>query len=316
LRYVSGIQSNLADNIIEFRAKKGPFRRRTQLLEVEGIGDKVFEQCAGFLRVVNGEEVLDSTGIHPEAYPVVERIAGAVQMKIEQLLKEPKVLGGLDLSEFAGDVIGKRTLADIRHELVKPGRDPRTEFKVPRFLDDVTSVEKLENGMVMEGVVTNVTDFGAFVDIGVHQDGLVHLSELTNRFVEDPRQVVKVGEIVRVKVIKVDKELPRISLSMKALIPPRKKRPRRARHGEQGGEPQKEAVAPAKAAKEKRPDEEPRERAGRGPRARRDRRAQRERGKGGKSGPPPRSRKDSGSNQPLNTQLAEQLAALKSKLDS
>ncbi len=313
LRYVSGLHANVAENIVEFRSRNGAFRSRTQLMEVEGVGEKVFEQCAGFLRVANGENVLDSTGIHPEAYPVVERIAESLEAKVEQLLRDPKVLAGLDLSQFSNDVIGAQTLADIRHELLKPGRDPRTEFKVPKFLDDVTSVEQLENGMVMEGVVTNVTDFGAFVDIGVHQDGLVHLSELTNRFVDDPRQIVKVGEIVRVKVIKVDKDLPRISLSMKALIPPRKKRSRRPRHGEQPTEVTQAAAAPENRDREPRPAGEQRDEHARGPRPRRDRRGQRDRGKA-TSTPQPRSGRDASSNQPLNTQLAEQLAALKAKL--
>ena len=316
LRYVSGVPSNVAENIVEFRGKTGAFKSRNQLMDVDGIGEKVFEQCAGFLRVSNGENVLDNTGIHPEAYPIVERIAETVQMKVGELLKEPKVLDGIDLMQFSSEVIGRHTLSDIRHELLKPGRDPRTEFKVPKFLDDVTSVEQLETGMVMEGVVTNVTDFGAFVDIGVHQDGLVHLSELTNRFVEDPRQIVKVGEIVRVKVIKVDKELPRISLSMKALIPPRKKRPRRPRAPEFAGQNQPGAESPTKQPVEGRPAAaEGRQGAEQRPRSRRDRKQRRDRGKGK---PKPRQqshdRRDSGSKEPLNTQLAEQLAALKAKL--
>jgi uncharacterized protein len=317
LRYVSGVPSNVAENIVEFRSRNGAFRSRGQLMDVSGIGERVFEQCAGFLRVSNGDNVLDNTGIHPEAYPVVERIADAVQMPVGQLLKDPSVLTSLDLSQFANDVIGQHTLADIRNELLKPGRDPRTEFKVPRFLDNVTSVEQLENGMVMEGVVTNVTDFGAFIDVGVHQDGLVHLSELTNRFVQDPRQVVKVGEIVRVKVIKVDKELPRISLSMKALLPVRKKQPRRAKHSEQHAEDTapRPADAAARREREPRPPAEQREERPHGPRGRRDRRAQHDRGKGKQpASSQPRSPKDTGSSQPLNTQLAEQLAALKAKL--
>ncbi|HOD51707.1 MAG TPA: Tex family protein [Candidatus Hydrogenedentes bacterium] len=314
LRYVSGVQSNVAENIVEFRAKNGAFKSRTQLLEVDGIGEKVFEQCAGFLRVANGENVLDATGIHPEAYSVVVRIADTVHLSVDQLLKEPRVLSGLDLMQFADDVIGTHTLADIRRELLKPGRDPRTEFKVPKFLDDVTSVDQLENGMVMEGVVTNVTDFGAFVDIGVHQDGLVHLSELTNRFVQDPRQIVKVGEIVRVKVIKVDKELPRISLSMKALIPPRKKHPRRQRPVTERAAEGGQAPEPLpKQETENRPAPPQREEREQRPRNRRERRPRREQAKA-KPGAQTRTGKDAGSNQPLNTQLAEQLAALRAKL--
>ncbi|MFO7976436.1 MAG: Tex-like N-terminal domain-containing protein [Candidatus Hydrogenedentota bacterium] len=313
LRYVSGIQSNVAENLVEFRTKNGVFKSRKQLFEVDGVGEKVFEQCAGFLRVSNGDNVLDGTGIHPEAYPVVERIAEAVQMNIDQLLNEPKFLDGLDLMQFSSDVIGKHTLSDIRHELLKPGRDPRTEFKVPKFLDDVTSVDQLETGMVMEGVITNVTDFGAFVDIGVHQDGLVHLSELTNRFVEDPRQIVKVGEIVRVKVIKVDKELPRISLSMKALIPRRKKRPRRSRNADFATEGSRTSEAAPKQQGDERPASAQRRGKEQRPKNRRDRKQHRDRGKG-KPRPKSHDRKGSGSKEPLNTQLAEQLAALKNKL--
>ncbi len=315
LRYVSGIQANVADNIIEFRSKNGGFTSRRQLLEVEGIGERVFEQCAGFLRIVNGENALDSTGIHPEAYPVVERIAAAVQLDVARLFNEPKTLVGFDLMPFSDGVIGEHSLADIRHELQKPGRDPRTEFRAPKFLDDVTSVEHLENGMVMEGVVTNVTDFGAFVDIGVHQDGLVHLSQLTNRFVEDTRRVVRVGEIVRVKVLSVDKELPRISLSMKALAPQRKRPPRRPPRETQAATTAEAArPAPERPAERRRPDDGDRHDRPRGPRAKRERKGQRP--KKVKSQQQPKRERDSGSHQPLNTQLAEQLAALKAKLES
>lgn len=308
LRYVSGIQANVSENIVQFRAKNGKFTNRRHLMEVEGIGAKVFEQCAGFLRIGNDGSVLDNTSIHPEAYEVVEHIAKSVNMTVDELVKEPKVLEGLDLSEFITDVIGEHTLADIRQELLKPGRDPRTEFKVPKFLDGITEVAQLEEGMVMEGVVTNVTDFGAFVDIGVHQDGLVHLSELTTRFVRDPRQVVKVGEIVTVKVIKVDKELPRISLSIKALIPPRKKRPRRGKPLEE-----KKGAVPPQKRDDARTDS-PAKSKKRSPRQDSNKKYNKKRKHSGEH-KHERGARQTDSEQPLaNNQLAEQLAALKSKL--
>ncbi|GMW00143.1 MAG: RNA-binding protein [Candidatus Hydrogenedentota bacterium] len=229
LRYVSGINITTARTIVEHRAKEGLYKSRQQLLFVEGMGPKVFEQCAGFLRLPTGDNPLEATGIHPEAYPVVEQIALDLGLSIADLLANPTVLKDFDLSKYQNEVMGPRALADIRDELLKPRRDPRKEFKIPRFIDGVDSIQLLEVGMECEGVVTNVTDFGAFVDIGVHQDGLVHLSELANRFVQDPRDVVKVGDIVRIKVIKVDKELPRISLSMRQLLPPAETRPPRRR---------------------------------------------------------------------------------------
>lgn len=331
LRYVSGIQSDTAQNIVTFRHQAGRFASRAQLMDVDGVGPKVFEQAAGFLRISAGANPLDNTGIHPEAYPVVEQISQAVGVDLPKLLENPKVLEGLDLSSFAGGVIGTLTLEDIRRELMKPGRDPRTEFRAPKFLDGVSSVGELEEGMEMEGVVTNVTDFGAFVDIGVHQDGLVHLSELANRFVQDPREVVKVGEIVRVKVIKVDKELPRISLSMKALLPERtaqrRARPRRERADGHEGE------APRAPRREGEPARAPRRDEGgapRGPRPEGDahgaregqeRRPRRpEKGKARKGGRDQQRQDDRQKRQrepePLNTQLADQLAALKNKFSS
>ncbi len=323
LRYVSGVQAGVAKKIVEDRTKRGGFSSRTQLLEVDGVGPKVFEQCAGFLRLANGDVPLDNTGIHPEAYPIVEKMAETAKVSLAELLEKPKVIAEIDLSQFVTEVIGQHTLEDIRNELVKPGRDPRTEFRAPKFLDGVNSVAELEEGMTSEGVVTNVTDFGAFVDIGVHQDGLVHLSELANRFVQDPRDVVKVGDIVNVKVLKVDKELPRISLSMKALLPARKPA---------GGQrrpkvPQDRAAQPAGER-----DRKPRAEGDRGPgdrqrsrRPRTDRGGKRDDnrgagrpGRGGRGKPQSdRPRQSGGDSTPLsNTQLADQLAALKKKLGS
>ncbi|MBN2310422.1 MAG: helix-hairpin-helix domain-containing protein [Candidatus Hydrogenedentes bacterium] len=333
LRYVSGIQADVAQSIVGARAKLEGFRTRQQLLDVEGVGPKVYQQCAGFLRIVNGENVLDSTGIHPEAYGVVEQIAEALGVTPAALLNNAEILKDLALTQFQTELIGELTLADIRDELLKPGRDPRTEFKVPQFLDGVESVKDVEEGMETEGVVTNVTDFGAFVDIGVHQDGLVHLSELAHRFVEDPRRVVKVGEIVKVKVIKVDHELPRISLSMKALLPPPEPKPRRPRpHKRPAGQAHAPAErgAPAEPAAAASPGgdsggrparrddarpQRPRRDKPRGQDTGRSQRPRKGSGRGhGGDRPSPRHGGDSGSL--LNTQLADQLAALKDKLGS
>ncbi|MBI2423334.1 MAG: RNA-binding transcriptional accessory protein [Candidatus Hydrogenedentes bacterium] len=220
LRYISGIQMGTAQNIVEFRNQHGPFKSRAQLHDVAGIGEKTFEQCAGFLRIADGENPLDSTAIHPETYPVVEQISASLNMPVAAIIAKPELIQTIKFEVFSSELVGQFSLADIREELLKPGRDPRQEFKVPHFLDGVGQLEDLEKGMVTEGVVTNVTDFGAFVDIGVHQDGLVHLSELANRFVKDPSEIVQVGQIIKVKVIDVDKDLRRISLSMKALQAP------------------------------------------------------------------------------------------------
>lgn len=332
LRYISGIQSDTASNIVQFRVQIGGFKNRAQLMDVVGVGPRVFEQCAGFLRVSNGENPLDATGIHPEAYTVVERMAERLGIPVPELIRNSNGLANMDLSSFETEVIGSITLDDIRSELMKPGRDPRTEFRVPKFLEGVDSVQDLEEGMEIEGVVTNVTDFGAFVDIGVHQDGLVHLSELANRFVRDPRDIVKVGEIVQVKVIKVDKQQPRISLSMKALLPPaepkpeRPRRPHRAQRAEDGAPAE---GAPARAddnerarrARSRDGSSEGRRRPSRSERPRdreRDRGDAKQGGRSGKGGkqqrqPAPRNVDDGALH---NTQLADQLAALRSKLGS
>ena len=227
LRYVSGIQYGTAQNIVAFRTQHGGFRNRQQLLEVDGIGPKVFEQCAGFMRINGGDNPLDGTSIHPEAYPVVEQMAAAAATPVWDLIGHSEALSKMDLNQFSSPTFGALALKDVCSELARPGRDPRRTFQVPKFVEGVHDVNHLEPGMEIEGIVTNVTNFGAFIDIGVHQDGLVHLSEMANRYVRDPREVVAVGEIVKVKVINVDKELPRISLSIKALQPAVQKKPRR-----------------------------------------------------------------------------------------
>ncbi len=210
LRYVAGITERTAQKIVEFRNENGKFRSRVQLTAVPGIGPKTFEQAAGFLRIRGGENVLDVTGVHPESYAVAENIAAGLHVPVEQLIQNPELLNKVEKSA------GNYTLNDILEELKKPGRDPRDKFVAPSFKDDVREIADLKPGMKLEGVVTNVTKFGAFVDIGVHQDGLVHISELSNRYIRDANEVVKVGQIVKVQVISADTKTKRIALSMKS----------------------------------------------------------------------------------------------------
>ncbi len=225
LAYVSGIGPALAKNIVEHRKEKGLFHDRDELLKVPKFGAKVFEQAAGFLRIPNGKSVLDSTGIHPERYQAVKDMAHDMGMGVSELIGDgaKKLLAAR--TKWAG-LVGEYTFDDIVKELEKPGRDPRDPFKVFQFLEDVHEVKDLKDGMICPGIVTNVTNFGAFVDIGVHQDGLVHISELSHKFVEDPRKVVNPGDQVTVKVLKVDHEKNQISLSMKMDSAPEHKAPR------------------------------------------------------------------------------------------
>ncbi len=227
LKYVSGISERIAKNIVSFRDANGKFSDRQQLLKVKGMGEKTFEQCAGFLRIRDGENILDSTGIHPESYFIVEKMAQSLNLKIEDLIRNKNVLGSLNLNEFKTEDFGEFTLQDIVRELSTPGRDPRESFEIFEFTEGIESIEDLTEGMILNGVVTNVTKFGAFVDIGVHQDGLVHISEFAHTFVENPEDFISVGEKVKVKVLSVDKELSRIGLSIKALKQPQRKRERR-----------------------------------------------------------------------------------------
>ena len=214
LRHVAGISERIALNIVAHRNEKGSFRSRLQVLEVPGIGPKTFEQAAGFLRIRNGDNPLDSTAVHPESYPVVEQIAALLHAPVPELIRQPEALEKVDRSKLCA---GAFTLNDILAELRKPGRDPRDKFVAPSFHEDVREFSDVKAGMVLEGVVTNVTKFGAFVDIGVHQDGLVHISELSNRFIKDPAEAVKTGQIVKVKVLGIDEKARRIALSIKAL---------------------------------------------------------------------------------------------------
>jgi protein Tex len=215
LARVSGLNTALAKNIVEYRNANGPFGNRRTIRKVPRLGDKTFEQAAGFLRINDGDNPLDRSAVHPEAYPVVERILARIGKGIGQVMGQPAALKGLSPNEFTDDKFGLPTVRDILTELEKPGRDPRPEFKTATFQEGIESLADLQPGMILEGVVTNVAAFGAFVDIGVHQDGLVHVSQLANKFVKDPHEVVKPGQIVKVKVMEVDEKRQRISLTMR-----------------------------------------------------------------------------------------------------
>ncbi len=215
LARVSGLNGVLAKNIVEYRDANGPFPNRKTIRKVPRLGDKTFEQAAGFLRINNGENPLDRSSVHPEAYPVVERILARISKGIGEVMGQPAALKGLSAAEFTDDKFGVPTVRDILAELEKPGRDPRPEFKTATFQDGIESLSDLRPDMILEGVVTNVAAFGAFVDIGVHQDGLVHVSALANQFVKDPHDVVKPGQIVKVKVLEVDVKRQRIALTMR-----------------------------------------------------------------------------------------------------
>ncbi|MGL5214610.1 MAG: Tex family protein [Aeromonas hydrophila] len=215
LNRVSGLSQTLAQNIVAYRDENGAFQHRQQLLKVGRLGPKAFEQCAGFLRIRGGSNPLDGSAVHPESYPVVERILAKLEQTVDSLLGNSSLLRTLKPADYTDEQFGVPTVTDIIGELDKPGRDPRPEFKTATFKDGVEKISDLVPEMVLEGVVTNVTNFGAFVDIGVHQDGLVHISSLTDRFVKDPREVVKAGDIVRVKVLEVDVPRKRISLTMR-----------------------------------------------------------------------------------------------------
>ena len=217
LGHVAGLNSPLAENLVAFREQHGPFSSRSQLRQVPGFTDKTFEQAAGFLRVSGGDQPLDRTAIHPERYRLVEEMAQSVKVTVDELFENPAKLAELDLEKLVNDRVSLPTLQGIKRELTHPGRDPRKAFVPPSFRDDVKELSDLQKGMLVEGTVSNVTRFGAFVDIGVQQDGLIHISELSSHFVQDPTQAVHVGQVVKAKVIGVDTDSKRISLSIKAL---------------------------------------------------------------------------------------------------
>jgi len=232
LTRVSGLNETIARNIVEYRDQNGAFRSRKQLLDVPRLGPKTFEQAAGFLRIREGENPLDTSAVHPEAYPVVERILKKTGKDLGSVIGDARFLRGLSAEDFTDERFGVPTVEDILKELEKPGRDPRPEFKTAEFKEGVEELKDLQPGMVLEGVVTNVTAFGAFVDVGVHQDGLVHISQLSTSFVKDPHTVVKAGDIVKVKVLEVDIPRKRIGLTMR--LTDAAPRPERAQQGPRG----------------------------------------------------------------------------------
>ena len=250
LARISGLNATLAQNIVQFRDANGAFKSRSELKKVPRLGEKTFEQAAGFLRVMNGDNPLDASAVHPETYPLVQRIAQDTGRDIRSLIGDSAFLKRLDPKQFTDETFGLPTVTDILGELDKPGRDPRPEFKTAEFQDGVEKLSDLEPGMVLEGVVTNVTNFGAFVDIGVHQDGLVHISALSEKFVKDPYEVVKAGDIVKVKVMEVDIPRNRVSLSMRMSDTPGAKTdgPQRS-----GGKPRGNAPRSERHAREDKP---------------------------------------------------------------
>ncbi|MFE5211441.1 Tex family protein [Streptomyces sp. NPDC056600] len=234
LARVSGISSSLAENIVRHRDENGPFRSRSELKKVARLGPKAYEQCAGFLRI-RGDDPLDASSVHPEAYPVVRRMVKTTGQEVASLVGNTSVLRSLRPEQFVDDIFGLPTVTDILKELEKPGRDPRPAFRTASFKDGVEKISDLEPGMILEGVVTNVAAFGAFVDVGVHQDGLVHVSAMSRTFVKDPRDVVKPGDIVRVKVLDVDIPRKRISLTLRLEDEKTAERPARGERQQQRG---------------------------------------------------------------------------------
>jgi len=227
LSFVAGLSSTVAKNIVVHRNAHGAFRNRKELLGISKFGPKTFEQAAGFLRIRGGDNPLDNTAVHPESYFIVEKMAGNLGVPLDRITENPARFASINIGDYVTESIGEPTLRDILSELEKPGRDPRAEFRYATFSEDVKEIKDLVVGMELEGVVTNVANFGAFVDIGVHQDGLVHVSQLADRFVDDPKKVVKVGQIVKVRVLEVNEALKRIALSMK----PAGGRPKPSRSG-------------------------------------------------------------------------------------
>ncbi|ELR64029.1 Transcription accessory protein [Photobacterium marinum] len=232
LTRVAGLNGTIAQNIVNYRDENGRFEARTTLKKVARLGPKAFEQCAGFLRIMSGKNPLDSSAVHPESYTVVKNIAAANDKALDAIIGNSEFLRGLKAADYIDDKFGLPTVTDIISELDKPGRDPRPEFKTATFAEGVNEVKDLVPGMILEGVITNVTNFGAFVDVGVHQDGLVHISALSDKFVSDPREVVKAGDIVKVKVMEVDLQRKRIGMSMRLNDEPGQEKPARKPQGQ------------------------------------------------------------------------------------
>ncbi|WP_338560199.1 Tex family protein [Erwinia sp. E_sp_B04_7] len=252
LTRVAGLSKMMAQNIVSWRDENGRFQNRQQLLKVSRLGPKAFEQCAGFLRINQGDNPLDASTVHPEAYPVVQRILAATQQALNEVMGNPSELRNLRAVDFTDEKFGVPTVTDIIKELEKPGRDPRPEFKTAQFAEGIETMKDLLPGMVLEGAVTNVTNFGAFVDIGVHQDGLVHISSLSDKFVDDPHKVVKAGDIVKVKVMEVDLQRKRIAMTMRLDEQPGETNARRG-----GGNPGRDNAKPAQGKPRPRPAAQP-----------------------------------------------------------
>jgi protein Tex len=247
LARISGLSNTLAENIVKYRDEHGAFTSRDRLKKVPRLGEKTFEQAAGFLRVMNSENPLDASAVHPEAYPVVERILADLKRPVTEVLGDGAVLKRIDAAKYVNERFGLPTVRDILRELEKPGRDPRPEFKTAEFKEGIEELKDLSPGMVLEGVVTNVTNFGAFVDIGVHQDGLVHISMMSTKFIKDPREVVKAGDVVKVKVLEIDANRKRIALTMRLDDSAERARPA-------GGSPSSAARAPRREAPRREPE--------------------------------------------------------------
>ncbi len=218
LTYVSGLGNKLAQNIVDYRNENGAFTQKLTLKKVPGIGPKAFEQAAGFIRIPNAANPLDAGAVHPESYTIVEKMAKDLRCKVQDLVQKSELRDSIDLKQYMTDTVGLPTLTDILQELAKPGRDPRSQFEQVSFTEGINSIEDLQEGMILNGIVTNVTNFGAFVDIGVHQDGLVHVSEIANKFIKDPKTELKVQQIVMVKVLNIDHARKRIHLSIKQAL--------------------------------------------------------------------------------------------------
>jgi protein Tex len=244
LKQVSGLSASLSENIVAFRNENGAFSDRKQLKKIPRLGDKAYEQAAGFLRIMNGDNPLDASAVHPEAYPVVEAILKDTGKSIRDLIGQSQILRKLNPANYTNENFGLPTVTDILQELEKPGRDPRPEFKSVEFKSGVEKITDLEPGMRLNGVVTNVANFGAFVDIGVHQDGLVHISHLSDTFIKDPRDAVKTGDFVIVRVLEIDVARQRISLSMKSNIEAAESKPKQERTAPKAVNKPKQQIQP------------------------------------------------------------------------
>jgi protein Tex len=247
LARISGLSESLAAAIVRHRDEHGAFRSREALRKVPRLGAKTFEQAAGFLRINDGENPLDRSAVHPEAYPIVQRILADLKKPLPEVMGDPRALRQVDATRYTDDRFGLPTVRDIVKELEKPGRDPRPEFKSAVFREGVEELKDLTPGMVLEGAVTNVTNFGAFVDVGVHQDGLVHISMMSDRFIKDPRELVKAGDVIKVKVLEVDLQRRRIALTMRLGEASPRSRPEPGRHGpgeRERGRPSRPASRP------------------------------------------------------------------------